>query len=88
MSVRLDEDVIRLEGDCPVDDAEPLAALLDASPGRPVDVTGCGRLHSAVAQALLHLGPVLQGEAAHPFTRDHLIPALRAARNAQSPARE
>ena len=75
MSVRLDGEVIRLDGDCRVEDAEPLAELLRHGP-RPVDLEGCDRLHGAVVQVLLAFGPALRGEPASDFARRHLIPAL------------
>ncbi|KQW66958.1 hypothetical protein ASE17_19975 [Phenylobacterium sp. Root77] len=80
MSVRLDEDAIRLEGDCPADDAERLVVLIEAAPGWPIDLSACGRLHTAVVQALLHAGSRLIGDAPVPFVRDHLALALRATR--------
>ena len=47
MTVRRDGDVIRLEGDCPVAEAEMLAALLEGGVGRIVDLALCGSAHSA-----------------------------------------
>ncbi len=75
MSVRLDGEVIRLEGECWVEEAETLADLLQ-TPGRSVDLSRCERLHGALAQALLAFGPPISGEPQSPFLRDHLVPAL------------
>lgn len=61
MSVTLEGSLIRLEGDCPVEDAEALVGLICAQPGRAVDVSHCRYLHSAVAQALIALRPALVG---------------------------
>jgi hypothetical protein len=47
MSVRLDDDVIRLEGRCHVEDAEPLLLLLQADPGRRLDLSQAESIHSA-----------------------------------------
>jgi hypothetical protein len=78
MTVRLDWDVIRLEGPCRVEEAERLAALLGEAV-RTVDLAACEGLHAAVAQALLAFGPPLVGQPADPFLRDRLGPALEAA---------
>ncbi|WP_298958360.1 hypothetical protein [uncultured Methylobacterium sp.] len=67
MSVRRDTDRVVLDGACPVEDAETLAALLLAEPGLPVDWTACGRLHTAVVQVLLRLAPPLRGPCGDPF---------------------
>jgi hypothetical protein len=68
MSVRLAEDgTIRLEGTCPVEEAETLAALLLAHSGAGVDWRGCTRLHTAVVQVLLRLRPRLMGPCGDPF---------------------
>ena len=52
MSVRRDDGgtTILLVGKCPVEDAEPLLQLLQATPGAPLDWTQCGHLHTAVLQ--------------------------------------
>jgi hypothetical protein len=76
MSVQLDGPVIRLEGDCRVEDAEPLLALLQEQAGRVVDLTAAGPLHAAVVQVLLALRPPLSGPAGDPFTARWLAPLL------------
>lgn len=75
MSVRLDGEVVRLEGACWVEDAEPLARLL-ADGARVVDLDGCTHMHGAVLQALLAFGPHVQGEPEGAFLRRHLLPAV------------
>lgn len=68
MSVRLDPaGTIRLEGGCPVEDAEPLLRLLQDHPSAPVDWTGCGPLHTAVLQIILAARPPLGGPCGDPF---------------------
>ena len=52
MTVRRDGDVIRLEGDCPVEDAEMLVGLLEGGVGRTMDLSQCGSAHSAIIQSL------------------------------------
>jgi hypothetical protein len=76
MSVRLDGNVIILEGPCRVDDAEPLLAWLQANRGRIVDLAGAEHLHAAVLQVLMALRPAIRGEAKDAFLRDWITPAL------------
>ena len=53
MTVRLEHDVVHLEGPCPVEDAEMLLSHLQADRSRPVDISRCLSLHAAVLQVLL-----------------------------------
>jgi len=76
MSVRLDGDVIILEGQCRVEDAEPLLGWLQADRGRSVDLTGAEHLHAAVLQILMALQPTIGGTAGDAFLRDWITPAL------------
>ena len=77
MSARPDGDVIRLEGEARVEDAEPLLAFLLAAPGRAVDLSAAGPLHAAVVQVLLALRPPLAGPPpGDPFTARWLLPLL------------
>jgi hypothetical protein len=76
MSVRLDGNVILMEGACRVEDAEPLLGSLQADMGRVVDLTGVEHLHAAVLQVLIALRPTLRGTAKDPFLRDWIAPAL------------
>ena len=80
MSVRLDGRVIRLDGACRVEDAEPLLAMLQADPGREVDLAQAHSLHTAVTQILLGLRPAIIGTMADPFTARWLMPLLQARR--------
>jgi len=58
VSVRRDDDgTIKLEGDCPVEDAEPLLQLLQATPTASFEWTRCNRLHTAVLQVILAARP-------------------------------
>jgi hypothetical protein len=79
MSVRLEGQVVRLEGPCRVEDAEPLLAWLQADSSRSVDLTGAEHVHAAVVQVLMALRPPLEGESRDPFVRDRLVPLLRGA---------
>lgn len=62
MSVRRHESgTIVLDGNCPVEDAEPLLQLLQATPAAPVDWTPCTCLHTAVLQVILAARPARVG---------------------------
>jgi hypothetical protein len=76
MTVAFSDGVIRLVDPCRLEEAEDLAVLLAAHPGRPVDVSGCSDLHSAVVQTLLSFGPPISGDFAEPFARRWLQPIL------------
>jgi len=76
MSVRLEDNVIHLDGACGVADAEPLLALLQSSPGRSVDLSDAGHLHAAVFQLLLAFRPPCTGAIADSFFGAWLMPAL------------
>lgn len=79
MTVRVEGDTVHLEGRCPVEDAEPLAAALDGG-AREVEAAGAVQLHSAVVQTLLHYRPIMRGEPADPLLRDLVLPVLAGAR--------
>jgi hypothetical protein len=76
MSVRLDGNVIILEGQCRVEDAEPLLGWLQADRGRTVDLTDAEHLHAAVLQVLMALQPAVRGTARDAVLRDWITPAL------------
>lgn len=78
MSVRLDGPVIRLEGECRVEEAEPLLALLQEDAGREVDLGGAGALHTAVVQVLFALRPRIRGLPQDGFLTHWLLPLLAA----------
>ncbi|MBF9198017.1 hypothetical protein [Microvirga terrestris] len=76
MSVRLDVNVIIMEGACRVEDAEPLLRWLQADSGRMVDLTGAEHLHAAVLQVLLAMRPAIQGTVRDAFIRDWVLPTV------------
>lgn len=76
MSIQSDDSAIVLSGDCPVEDAEPLLALLLDDAGRPVDLEQVTRLHTAVVQVLLAARPRLRGVPAGTFAATWLLPLL------------
>ena len=63
MSVRRGDDgaTIVLDGNCPVEDAEPLLQLLQASPAASLDWRQCTHLHTAVLQVIQAGRPRLIG---------------------------
>ena len=79
MSVRLNGNVILLEGPCRVEDAEPLLRLLQADGRRMVDLSAAEHLHAAALQVLMALRPVIRGAAEDAFLRDWITPALTGA---------
>jgi hypothetical protein len=79
MSVRLHEGTIRLEGNCPVEDSEPLLQLLLENSPCPVDLGGCGRLHMAVVQVLLAARRSIVGVPGNAFAAEWLLPQLLSA---------
>jgi anti-anti-sigma regulatory factor len=76
MSVRLDGNIIVLEGACRVEDAEPLLGWLQADKDIVVDLTDAEHLHTAVLQVLMALRPALKGTPKDAFIRDWITPAL------------
>ncbi len=51
--IRVDDGVIRLEGHCPVEDAETLLEALQGGGAPSLDLGGCCSVHTAVLQLLL-----------------------------------
>jgi hypothetical protein len=70
VSVRRHQDgTILLEGHCPVEDAEPLLQLLQATPDAPLDWGQCIHLHTAVLQVILAAHPRRLGSCGDPWVR-------------------
>ena len=62
MSVRRQDDgSVVLDGNCPVEEAEALLQMLQATPAAPLDWTQCSHLHTAVLQVVLAARPALIG---------------------------
>ena len=77
MTVRLTPDGhIRLEGICPVDDAEPLLRLLSSQKEFSVDWRACEQAHSAVIQLLLAAKRPILGPPANDFLQVSVAPLL------------
>ncbi len=79
MSVVMENGVVRLEGDCPVEEAETLVGLLQGSGVSGADISQCRHLHSALVQALLAFRVPIVGESQTPLIRDFVTPALELA---------
>lgn len=79
MSVQLVDGRVRLSGDCPVEDAETLLALLQENASAPIEIKDCGRLHMAVVQVILAAKRPPGGVPGNAFVRDWLLPQLLSA---------
>jgi hypothetical protein len=77
MSVELQGTTVHLSGPVRVEDAEPLAALLQADRNRSVDLTQSISLHTAIVQVLLAFEPRLIGSTTDPFVQTWLTPLFR-----------
>lgn len=60
MSVRLEGDLIFLEGRCTAEESEILLIALRDRPGLAIDASGLTRAHLAVVQVLLALKPEIR----------------------------
>jgi hypothetical protein len=69
VSLRLEKGTIYLEGECPVEDAEPLLELLQAEPAARIDWRRCERLHTAVVQVILAAAPDCIGPCGDAFVQ-------------------
>ena len=81
MTVLLDHRTIRLEGNCHVEDAEPLLNLLQEGMDRAVDVSAVGTIHTAVLQVLMALRPQVVGSNGDAFFESWITPLLATGAN-------
>ena len=65
MTIRVEGDLVILEGRCSAEDAETLLIAFQDRPDLAVDASGLSRLHLAVAQVLLTLRPSIHARPAH-----------------------
>jgi hypothetical protein len=72
---------IKLEGRCPLEDAEVLQRELLAHAGATVDWRACRAAHTALVQILIASRPPLVGPPASDFLRTHVEPLLSAPPN-------
>ena len=76
MTVRRDGGTIHLEGQCPVEEAEALTALLESPGAWAVEWSACRHLHTALVQVLLRYRPSIEGTPTDPFLDRLVMPAL------------
>tara|TARA_R110000868_G_scaffold193554_2_gene438538 strand:- start:1184 stop:1444 length:261 start_codon:yes stop_codon:yes gene_type:complete len=76
MSVWIEGVTIHVEGNSPVEDAEPLLAALQRVRGATVDLSAVTRLHSTSVQILLALQPPTIGKPSDPFQANFVAPLL------------
>ena len=75
--IHRDEDIIRLEGACPVEDAEVLLQQVQQG-AAALDWNGCSFLHTACVQVILASGLSLRGTPANDELARWLAPLLPA----------
>lgn len=73
---RLADDVIALEGACPIEDAQVLHEYFVEQPDVRVDWAQCTSAHAAVVQILMVSRAVLMNAPSGAFLKDHVFPAL------------
>jgi hypothetical protein len=73
---RGDAGTIILNGDCSVEDAEPLLQMLQATPSAAVDWAPCRQMHTAVLQVILAAGIVPAGPCGDTWASQWLAPEL------------
>jgi len=79
---RSDAGVVILEGVCPVEDAEPLLRMVQATPAPVIDWTSCQGLHTAVFQVILASGIVPMGPCGDEWSAQWLTSELYQSRTA------
>ena len=78
MTVHRDADgKIVLDGNCPVEDAEPLLQLLQATPDALCDWTRCRDLHTALVQVIMAARPALAGPCGNAWIEAWVTPQLK-----------
>jgi len=73
---RSDNRTLVLDGACPVEDAEALLQLLQATPAAVIDWTQCRQLHTAVFQVVLASGRVPVGPCGDAWVAQWVAPKL------------
>jgi hypothetical protein len=76
MSVVVEEDRVRLIGDCGIDDAESVMNYIQSEAGAQVDVSAATHMHAVIVQILLAHKPLFTGVPSDTFLAAWLIPAL------------
>lgn len=73
---RSDNGTLVLDGVCPVEDAEALLQLLQATPVAVIEWSQCRQLHTAVFQVVLASGRVPVGPCGDAWVAQWLAPKL------------
>lgn len=81
MSVRVADGIIVLEGRCRIEEAETLLGHLLENGDRPVDLSGCETMHSAVVQILMAAKSAISGRPIDPFLCAYILPLLETERS-------
>ena len=81
MSVRIEDEIVVIEGRCRIEEAETLLGYLLENGDRPVDLSACETMHSAVVQILMAAQPVISGRPIDPFLCAHILPLLETERS-------
>ncbi|MEJ0093869.1 MAG: hypothetical protein WDN46_10620 [Methylocella sp.] len=76
MSLQLEGAIIHLIGECRVEDAEALLALLRADGARALDMKECTWLHTAVLQVVLAFRPAIAAPCEESFMAKWIFPAF------------
>jgi hypothetical protein len=76
MSVRVEGQIVHLDGDIRIEDAESLLQALLSDSRPTVDLSACRSLHAAAAQLLLAFRPPMAGMPENRFLSQTLMPAL------------
>ena len=80
MPLELHENRATLTGVVTIDDVEPLAAWLRATPKAKVSLRDCSHLHTGAFQALLFFRPKVAAAPADAFLAAQVLPILTAGR--------
>lgn len=80
MPLELHETSATLTGIVTIDDVEPLAAWLRATPKARVSLRGCSHLHTGAFQALLCFRPRVTATPADVFLASQVLPLLTLSR--------
>jgi hypothetical protein len=68
--------VVRLEGVCPIEDAEALVSALSSTAEPVVDWRACEQAHTAIIQVLMAVRPRTIGPPRDPFLANHVSPVI------------
>lgn len=73
---RSEAGAISLEGDCGLDDVEPLLSLLLEAPDAAIDWRSCRQAHTAIVQLIMASGRAILGPPDNPFLETLIEPLL------------